>query len=136
MLDGVSEEIRTQRFGSPWERATDLAACGAGLAVAGLGAVLHLKAGGREEPVLEFLRALGGVSLAAAPALLFGALAGAFLATRTRSFRWDAFLLALVLLGPAAAAVLAVLLGLQPRFAPPPAPRPPPDFLHTPPRRP
>ena len=46
---------------------------------------------------------------------LAGSVAFALLAARTRFFRWDAFLLALALLGPAAAmawAALTVLLSL------------------------
>lgn len=121
LLHVVADEIRAQRFGSPWERAADLAACSAGLLVAGLGAALHLKAGGHAEAVLEFLQSLGGVSLAVAPALLFGSIAGAILTTRKRSFRWDAFLLALVLLGPAAAGVLALVLALHRSAETPPA---------------
>ena len=113
LLHVVSDEIRAQRFGSRLERALDLVACAAGLAVAGFGAVMHL----REEapPLIELLRVIGGISLACAPAILVGCAAGALLAVRTRFFRWDAFLLLLVLLGPAAAmgwAALTVLLAL------------------------
>jgi hypothetical protein len=113
LLHVVADEIRTQRFGSPVERALDFAACLAGLAVAGLGALVHL----REEaaPLLEMLRVLEGVALACAPAVLVGSVAFALLAARTRFFRWDAFLVALVLLGPAAAmawAGLSLLLSL------------------------
>ena len=113
LLHVVSDEIRAQRFGSRLERALDLVACAAGLAVAGFGAVIHL----REEapPLIELVRVIGGISLACAPAILVGCAAGALLAVRTRFFRWDAFLLLLVLLGPAAAmgwAALTVLLAL------------------------
>src|SRR5206468_4110751 len=91
LLHVVSDEIRAQRFGSRLERALDLVACAAGLAVAGFGAVMHL----REEapPLIELLRVIGGISLACAPAILVGCAAGALLAVRTRFFRWDAFLL-------------------------------------------
>src|SRR5205807_9892751 len=109
LLHVVSDEIRAQRFGSRWERAADLGACAAGLLVAGLGAVLQLRQKGQGAPLLDFARALAGISLAAAPALLCGSIAGALLASRTRFFRWDAFLLALVLLGPGAAMVFAAL---------------------------
>jgi zinc transporter ZupT len=107
LLHVVSDEIRAQRFGSRLERALDLVACAAGLAVAGFGAVMHL----REEapPLIELLRVIGGISLACAPAILVGCVVGALLAARTRFFRWDAFLLLLVLLGPAAAMVWATL---------------------------
>ncbi len=113
LLHVVADEIRAQRFGSRLERALDLGACAAGLAVAGLGALIHL----REEapPLIELLRVVAGISLACAPAILAGCAAGALLASRTRFFRWDAFLLLLVLLGPAAAmgwAALTVLLAL------------------------
>ena len=43
LLHVVSDEIRAQRFGSRLERALDLVACAAGLAVAGFGAVMHLR---------------------------------------------------------------------------------------------
>ncbi len=114
LLHVVADEIRIQRFGSPLDRALDLGACVAGLLVAGLGAMLHLEDQGAE-PVLAFLRTLSGIALSAAPALLCGVVVGALLATRTRFFRWDAFLLLLVFLGPTAAAawgVLTVLLAL------------------------
>lgn len=113
LLHVVADEIRAQRFGSPMERALDFGACLGGLLVAGLGALVHL----RQEagPLLEMLRAFAGIALACAPAVLVGSVAFALLAARTRFFRWDAFLLALVLLGPAAAmawAVLTVVLSL------------------------
>ena len=113
LLHVVSDEIRAQRFGSRLERALDLGACAAGLLVAGLGAIIHL----REEaaPVFELLRVIGGIALVAAPPLLAGGIAGALLASRTRFFRWDAFLLCLVVLGSGAAmiwAALTVLLSL------------------------
>ncbi|HTO98353.1 MAG TPA: hypothetical protein VMK66_14990 [Myxococcales bacterium] len=113
LLHVVADEIRAQRFGSPAERALDFAACLAGLAVAGLGALIHLREGAA--PLLEMLRVLTGVALACAPAVLVGSVAFALLAARTRFFRWDALLLALVLLGPAAAmawAALTVVLSL------------------------
>jgi hypothetical protein len=124
LLHVVADEIRAQRFASGWERAADLGACLAGFLVAGLGAVLHL----RQEtagPLLEFLRAFFGVAIACAPALLCGLVVFALLAARTRFFRWDAFLLALALLGPLFAAVLAtlsVLLALPVARAFPPRP--------------
>jgi len=124
LLHVVADEIRIQRFASRWERAADLGACALGLLVAGLGAVLHLRQQGHTAPALDYLRALAGLSLAAAPALLCGSIAGALLAARVRSFRWDAFLLALVLLGaPAALALgaLTILLALPRRAAPSPA---------------
>lgn len=114
LLHVVADEIRIQRFGSPLDRALDLGACVAGLLVAGLGAVLHLGDQGAE-PVLGFLRTLSGIALSAAPALLCGVVAGALLASRTRYFRWDAFLLLLVFMGPSAAlswAAMTVLLAL------------------------
>jgi hypothetical protein len=113
LLHVVADEIRAQRFASTTERALDFGACLAGLLVAGLGALVHL----RQEagPLLEMLRIFAGIAFACAPALLVGSLAFALLAARTRFFRWDAFLLALVLLGPAAAiawAGLTVVLSL------------------------
>jgi len=123
LLHVVGDEIRAQSFASPWERVADLAACAAGLLVAGLGAAMqHRDSAG---PLLEFLRAFSGLAIACAPALLFGVMAVALLAMRTRVFRYDAFLLALALLGPAPAALLGVLsvlllLPVAPRFAPPP----------------
>lgn len=128
LLHVVADEIRAQRFGSGWERAADLGACFAGLLVAGLGAVLHARRHETAEPVLEFLRVLGGIAIHCAPALLFGALAGALLAGRVRFARWDALLLALALLGPLPALALAGLwaalaLPIARAFpAPPPAP--------------
>src|SRR5438105_12305799 len=70
LLHVVSDEIRTQRFGSRWERAADLGACAVGVLVAGTGAMLHLQ---EAAPVAGFLRALAGIALASAPALLAGA---------------------------------------------------------------
>lgn len=110
LLHVVSDEIRAQRFGSPWERAADFGACAAGLLVAGLGAALQLRHLERTAPVIQFLRALAGLSLLAAPALLFGALAGALLASRSRFFRWDALLLSLLLFGALPSVALAFLL--------------------------
>ena len=113
LLHVVADEIRAQRFGSRLERALDLGACAAGLLVAGLGALVAR----REDaaPLMDLLRAFGGLSLACSPAILAGCAVGALLASRTRFFRWDAFVLALVLLGPAGAmawAVLTILLSL------------------------
>jgi hypothetical protein len=72
-----------------------------------LGAALqHREAAG---PLVDFLHACSGVAIASAPALLFGVVAGALLAKRTRGFRWDAFLLTLALLGPVPATLLGVL---------------------------
>jgi zinc transporter ZupT len=113
LLHVVSDEIRAQRFGSRLERALDLGACAAGLAVAGFGALMHLR--DEAPPLIELLRVIAGISLASAPAILVGCAAGALLASRSRFFRWDAFLLLLVLLGPAAAmgwAALTILLAL------------------------
>ena len=109
LLHVVSDEIRAQRFTSRWDRAADLTACVAGLLVAGLSAVLHLRHAESAGPLLEFLRVFTGVAISSAPAILFGAIVGALLAIRTRFFRWDAFLLALVLLGPLFAIALAAL---------------------------
>src|SRR5438309_762977 len=113
LLHVVADEIRAQRFGSRLERALDLGACAAGLLVAGLGALVAR----REDaaPLMDLLRAFGGLSLACSPAILAGCAVGALLASRTRFFRWDAFVLALVLLGPGGAmawAVLTILLSL------------------------
>ena len=106
LLHVVGDEIRTQTFTSPWERVADIVACVAGLLVAGLGAALHHRESAG--PLVSFLHAFSGVAIACAPALLFGAVAGA-LALRTRSLvRWDSFLLALALFGPAPAALLGV----------------------------
>jgi len=113
LLHVVADEIRAQRFGSRLERALDLGACAAGLLVAGLGALLHQREDGA--PLTDLLRAFGGLSLACSPAILAGCAVGALLVSRTRFFRWDAFVLALVLLGPAGAmawAVLTILLSL------------------------
>lgn len=109
LLHVVADEIRTQRFGSRWERAADLGACVTGLMVAGLSALLHLRRRETEGPLLEFARVFCGVAIDCAPALLFGAIVGALLAARGRWFRWDAFLLALVLLGPIPAVALGAL---------------------------
>ena len=107
LLHVVADEIRAQRFASPIERALDFGACLGGLLVAGLGALVHLRE--QAGPLLELLRIFAGVVLACAPAVLFGSIAFALLASRTRFFRWDAFLLAVVLLGPAAAMAWAGL---------------------------
>ena len=112
LLHVVSDEIRAQQFRSGWERAADLGACLAGLTVAGLGAVLHLRSEGAF-PLLEFLRVFRGIALACAPALLGGAAAAALLALPSRLFRWDALLLALVLLGPLPAVLFGTLLLLS-----------------------
>src|SRR5205814_7338026 len=69
LLHVVSDEIRAQSFVSRWERAADLGACSIGLLVAGLGAALHLQ---EAAPMLVFLRAFTGISLACSPALLLG----------------------------------------------------------------
>jgi hypothetical protein len=114
LLHVVADEIRVQRFGSPWERAADLGACAAGLLVAGYGAALHLRDPQDARSLADFLRALAGTSLVAAPALLLGALAALLVGRRIRV---DAFVLALVLLGPVAAAALLALRLLAP-FAP------------------
>ncbi|MCA1827480.1 MAG: hypothetical protein LC689_11165 [Myxococcales bacterium] len=119
LLHVVSDEIRAQRFVSRWERAADIGACVAGLLVAGLSAVLHVREQQAAGPLLEFLRVFGGIAILSAPAVLFGAIAGALLAIRTRFFRWDAFLLALVLLGPLFAVAFGALTVL---FAIPGAP--------------
>lgn len=122
LLHVVGDEIRTQTFTSPWERVADLAACGAGLLVAGLGAALqHRESAG---PLVSFLHAFSGVAIACAPALLFGVVAGALVPLRSL-VRWDSFLLALALFGPAPAALLGVLsvvvsLPLARGFPPPP----------------
>jgi hypothetical protein len=113
LLHVVADEIHAQRFGSRLERALDLGACAAGLLVAGLGALIHWPP--NATPLAELVRALGGLSLVCSPAILVGCVLGALLASRTRFFRWDAFALALVLLGPAGAmawALLTVLLSL------------------------
>ena len=68
LLHVISDEIRIQRFGSRWERAADLAACAAGLLVAGLSAVLRLRQEGAAGPLLEFLRVFSGIAIASAPA--------------------------------------------------------------------
>jgi hypothetical protein len=129
LLHVVADEIRTQRFASRLDRALDLGACAAGLLVAGFGAALNLRPGAAAAPVVGFLRVFAAIALACAPAALFGALAGALLASRTRFFRWDAFLLLIVLLGPRAAmawATLTVVLALPVAslFRPEPRTRP------------
>src|SRR5439155_9541855 len=119
LLHVVSDEIRAQRFGSPLERAADLGACAVGLLVAGIGAILHLRETG---PAVAVLRALAGLAMACAPALLAGAAAEALLAPRLKRLpRLDAVLLAAVLLGPAAGAALLVLssIAAQPHAEPP-----------------
>ena len=108
LLHVVSDEIRPQRFASAWERAADLGACLAGLAVAGLSVVLHLR-GAEAAPLLEFLHLFFGLALACAPALLGGAVVAALLALPSRFLRWDALLLALSLLGPLPAVLFGTL---------------------------
>jgi hypothetical protein len=114
LLHVVADEIRAQRFASRMERALDLGACAAGLLIAGIGALLH-REDAAAAPVVELLRVFCGIVLACAPPVLVGSLASALLASRTRFSRWDAFLLALVLLGAGAAmawATLTVVLSL------------------------
>src|SRR5205085_6558661 len=107
LLHVVSDEIRMQRFGSRWERAADLGACAVGLLVAGTGALLHLQ---EAAPVAGFLRALAGIALASAPALLIGAVITALLAARgVRPLSLEAVFLAFALMGPGAALFLALL---------------------------
>lgn len=126
LLHVVSDEIRIQSFSSRWERAADVGACVAGLLVVGLGAALQLRQQGLGAPFDGFLRALGGLLLAAAPALLVGAVALSLAPPRWRNFRWDAFLLALVLLGPGAALTLAAFAAAMQalRVQPPPQQQP------------
>ena len=115
LLHVVADEIREQRFDSRWERAGDLFACAAGLSMAGLSTVLHLRhqpAG----PMVDFLHVLAALLLAAAPALLLGAA----LAAWSRAPRWDALLLALAILGPAFAVCLTVLAFIRRLFVPSP----------------
>jgi zinc transporter ZupT len=95
LLHVVADEIREQRFSSRWERAGDLAACAVGLGMAGLGAVLNLRHEAQGAPMVELLQVLTALALAAAPALL----AGALLAPFFRAPRFDALFLALALLG-------------------------------------
>ena len=114
LLHVVSDEICAQQFDSPLERLLDLGACAAGFLVAGIGALLHLREGIGAAP-LDLIRLFGGLALACAPAVIFGSVACALLASRARFFRWDAFLLLLVLLGAPVAmawAALTVLLSL------------------------
>jgi len=114
LLHVVFDEICAQQFDSPMERVLDLGACAAGFLVAGIGALLHLRDGIGAAP-LELIRLFGGLALACAPAVIFGSVACALLASRTQFFRWDAFLLLLVLLGAPVAmawAALTVLLSL------------------------
>ncbi len=112
LLHVVSDEIRAQRFASRLDRALDLGACGAGLLVAGVSAAMHLRDGAAVAPVVSLVRVFGGIALTCAPAVLFGGMAGALLASRSRFLRWDAFLLALVLLGGRAALAWAALSAL------------------------
>ena len=107
LLHVVADEIRAQPFGSGMERAADFGACLAGLLVAGVAVLLHSREEAR--PLVELFRVLAGIALACAPAILLGSVALALVRGRARFFRWDAFLLALALLGPAAAAAWAVL---------------------------
>lgn len=72
LLHVVADEIRAQQFASRLERAGDLLACAAGLSVAGLSAVLHLRESPAAGPVLAFGQAFFAVTLAAAPMLLAG----------------------------------------------------------------
>lgn len=108
LLHVVSDEIRAQRFASGRERAADLLACLAGLAVAGLSAVLHLRSA-EARPLLDFLQVFCGLAIACAPALLCGMVVAALLALPSRAVRWDALLLVLVLLGPLPAVLFGTL---------------------------
>ncbi len=128
LLHVVSDEIRTQSFASRWERAADLGASLAGILLAGLSVVLHLRASPGATPVVAFLRALATLWLASAPALLVGALAWVALlrfSPRSARLRLDELLLTLALLGPLAALLrtaLATALALTgPRWPTPPA---------------
>jgi hypothetical protein len=77
LLHVVSDEVRTQSFASAWQRAGDLGASLAGLALAGAGAFLAL----RNEPAMTRLgHATLSLSLAAAPAVLAGVACEAALA--------------------------------------------------------
>lgn len=119
LLHVVSDEIRVQRFASPWERLADLLACVGGLAVAGLGAVLHLRESPEAAQVLEFLHAAAGFALAGAPGLLGGLVVASAVLLRVkgrgsavldRVARLDALALCALLLRPPAA---LALLGLE-----------------------
>src|SRR6266481_1407015 len=122
LLHVVFDEICAQQFDSPMERVLDLGACAAGFLVAGIGALLHLRDGIGAAP-LELIRLFGGLALACAPAVIFGSVACALLASRTQFFRWDAFLLLLVLsarldeAGAVAVAAVLVHKGLDPGLA-------------------
>ncbi|HEX4386872.1 MAG TPA: hypothetical protein VH083_28150 [Myxococcales bacterium] len=116
LLHVVADEIREQRFASRWERAGDLFACAAGLAMAGLSTVLHLHHEADGGPMIDFLHVLAALLLAAAPALLLGAALSGWM----RAPRWDALLLALTVLGPAFAVCLTVLAFVRRIFLPAP----------------
>jgi len=67
LLHVVADEIREQRFSSRAERALDLVAAAAGVALAGLGAFLDVRTTGG---ILEFARTATALALGVAPALV------------------------------------------------------------------
>jgi hypothetical protein len=109
LLHVVADEIRVQEFASGWQRVGDLLACAAGLAMAGLSAILALRHGNAGGPTVDFLHTLGALAVAAAPALL----AGLLLSSWTRAPRWDAILLSLALLGPGFAVCAGLLAAVR-----------------------
>jgi len=116
LLHVVADEIRSQQFASKWTRAADLSACAAGLLLAGLSAVLHLRVPSEATPILPILRALCWLWLSSAPALFAVALAeGVFPRTgppaRLRLLLGEG-LLTLVFLGPLFAILRGALAAL------------------------
>ena len=69
LLHVVSDEIRTQCFASRWQRAGDLVASLAGVALAGAGASLDLR---NAPTIFSFGRTALSLALATAPAVLLG----------------------------------------------------------------
>ena len=67
LLHVVADEIREQRFSSTGERALDLVAAGAGVALAGVGALLDVRT---THEIVAFARAATALAIAVSPALI------------------------------------------------------------------
>ena len=117
LLHVAFDEITEQRFASRWERAADLLACAAGLAIAGGSALLHIDDPKQAAFLKEVAQAFVSLTRRVAPALVIGAglewLWHRFLSRRRerllRAVAPDALLLMLGFFSPLLCVVRALL---------------------------